>query len=96
MEKADNVIDEYRRTYTSETPHDEVFKDVERLYVTKEAASIVEAYGELAERTLRRHEGMLGFFGSTLQFCFLYYGFFVWGNNIVFSRSGQFSKCSKR
>lgn len=91
VEKADGVIDEYRHIYTPETPHEGLYNDVERLYVAKEAASIVEAYAELAERTMRRHEGMLGFFGSTLRspISLLIFSFFDFEylNNL----SGQFS-----
>lgn len=64
IEAAEGVIDEYRKIYKPDAPQDDLYDDVATLYYTKEAASVVESYAELTERTLRRHEGMIGFFGS--------------------------------
>ena len=64
LEKADALIDEYRAMYTPDTPHDELYNDVAKLYFMKETTSIVEAYGSYADRRLRIQEGMLGFLGG--------------------------------
>lgn len=64
VESCDGVINEYRKYYDPAAPQDELYNDVAALHFAKEAASVTESYGELAERTLRRHEGMVGFLGS--------------------------------
>lgn len=71
IEKASGIIDEYRTMYTADTPEDdELYKDVSELYFVKEVAAISEAYAYLAELRLRRHEGMLGFFGGKARHSF--------------------------
>lgn len=65
IEKANGIIDEYRTMYTPDTPQDdELYKDVEELYFMKEVTAISEAFANLAELRLRRHEGMLGLLGG--------------------------------
>lgn len=75
IEKANRIIDEYRTMYTADTPEDdELYKDVKELYFMKEVTAISEAYAYLAERRLRRHEGMLGFFGGKARHSFFFLG----------------------
>lgn len=74
VETADNLINEYRSIYSAgTTPHDKLFKDVALLYRTKEAATIVEAYAQLSEKVMRKHEGMVGWVvGSKLLSIFVF------------------------
>lgn len=64
IESCDGLIDEYRKYYDPAVPQDDLYNDVAALHYAKEVASVSDSYSELAERTLRRHEGMVGFLGS--------------------------------
>lgn len=66
VESAEKLIDDYRQLYNPDAPHDDLYNDVAALYAAKEAATITDAFGDMAEDIMRRHERMVGFLGSTL------------------------------
>lgn len=77
VSSANLLIDEYRQHYDPNDYDAKLYQKVALLYKAKEAASVVEAYADLAEDVMRRHEGMVGHVvGSTFSIHLPFFPFF--------------------